>query len=241
MKTILCSWLAACLLVLPHCLKAQEASPGNRWAAGIGFGYTYWEGIARDQYEGKEVTCIPTEANLEYRLFRWLSLTANFSYGQFRSGRLQIISTAEDIRDRYPFHFSYRLQLATASIGPKVQFRIGQGDLEAELRLGMSRQWLHQESYGPGQRRYAIAYKGLNDEYLAMRAGYTYWPQERFGISVGVEIAEVLGGGGNSPLHEPRTPLPEAFATEPGVSFGMQAGGSYAGMNTLWAGFRYRF
>ena len=228
---------AAWLLLLPLCLHAQESAPKSRWVAGVGVGFSMNPYTPRDSVQGERgANLIPVEATLEYRLSRLFSLTASFSYGQLHTNSIksQLLNTS-----LYPFFYSYRIQTATALIAPRLQFRIWQGDLGVALGIGRYRQWYDQKSNSVNDQQYLIKYKGVNNDFFSFRMDYTYWPQRRFGIAVGLETTDSFGGPGQNAFPEPRQPLPGGL--EPQMAAFLQPRLAGYSSTTIWAGFRYRF
>ena len=230
----------AWLFLLSFCLDAQVKAPASRWVAGIGFGFSmssYIQNQDSIREERDAIAPILVETTLEYRLSRWFSLTAQFSYGQSRTNQMQSQLLSEGL---YPFLYSYRIQTATALIAPRVQFRIWQGDFGVALGLGRYRQWYDQSSYGVGGWQYLVKYKGVNNDFFSFRTDYTYWPKRRFGVAIGFEATESFGGPGRNAFPEIRRPLPSGLEPQL-VAEVLQPRIRGYSTATIWAGFRYRF
>ncbi len=228
---------AAWLLLLPFCLHAQASGPDSRWVAGIGFGFSMYPYTQQSLQGERDANLIPVETTVEYRLSRWFSLTAHFSFGQLHTSRVQSEFVGNNI---YPFLLSYKVKTVAAYAAPRAQLRIWQGDLGVSLGLGRYRQWFDQNSYTVNGRQYLIKYRGVDNDFIVFRTDYTYWPQRRFGIAIGFEATESFGGPGKSAFPEPRQPLPGNLGPV-GIFDALQPRIRGYSTTTIWAGFRYRF
>ncbi|MEM1215727.1 MAG: hypothetical protein AAGJ82_08595 [Bacteroidota bacterium] len=219
-KAYFTSFLAICLVVfgLGQSLMAQElATPQSRWTVGFDVG----AGMLLDCQicDPSNVLNTPLKqtdpesyqvisGNVNYRLIRWLELTANVGYGQLQAQSTTNL-TASDGRNGYPLQQNVVEQYRMLTVGPKLMLRIHQGDLELAIRTGINLHNARVRATGFSGESIDVTYKLQLSRCSAVRLGYTYWPRPQFGIRAAAEL--FIGNRTTADLYEPRTPYATAF------------------------------
>jgi hypothetical protein len=105
------------------------------------------------------------------------------SYQAARYSQLAGLNSGSDVYD-----LAFRLPALHSTVGPRVQLRIGQGDLGLEYRMGLltyTQSVQAQNSAGYAQR---FSYDWQTAIAEAWRLSYTYWPAARIAVSINYEL-----------------------------------------------------
>lgn len=143
----------------------------------------------------------------EHRILRWLSVRGRLGHTRLRANdldndvfRLLGPSGGELV-------LSDRLSGLEFTIGLRLQYRIGQGDLGIEYRHGYAWRWLDKTVTTP-EKVYSIDYQANRTEMTSIRLSYTYWPQPDWAVEFAYERSQTR----NPAPFEPNLPFEEIFA-----------------------------
>jgi len=163
---------------------SQEASL-SRWVIGLETGYNFRVSCPECPHFSHDHLgdAVPVAARTSYRLLRWLNIEGAFSYQVARHSQLLPINSESGIYD-----LAFRLPALHLTVGPRVNIRIGQGDLGLEYRTGLlvyTQSAQVRNRMGYEQRfsydwQYAVA--GV------WRLSYTYWAADRLAVSANYEL-----------------------------------------------------
>lgn len=197
-RKILTSVAVAALLATA--LPAQE----RPWTVGVDYGLN----LANDClwcFDNPTVVAHSANANVTYRWKRWLGLTAHLSTTRLQYWRNSYVIESELTGNLQSALQHNAFRTVSLSVGPQLGLRVGQGDLTAEFRVGVHRTDANTHIALGEDAEYDIAYSGYFSGYTAGRVAYTYWPMERFGVTLGVEAANAV--------RRVRSPFFDVFAT----------------------------
>jgi len=181
------------LVILLGSLKgySQEASL-SRWVIGLEAGYNFRVSCPNCPYfrHTHRSDAVPLGVNASYRLFRWLSLQGSFSYqtirySQFELSGFGIYGSSGLGVEVYDLQF--RLPTLTMMAGPRIQVRVGEGDLGLEFRTGLlahTQSVMMKDSYGG---KYSLDYNWVFTRAEAWRLSYLFWPTSRLALSANFE------------------------------------------------------
>jgi len=99
-----------------------------------------------------------------------------------------------------------RMNELGAIMGPRLQYRVGQGDLGIEYRDGLAWRWLDKKITTP-ERAYHINYQTNFTQLSAVRLSYTYWPKPDWAIELAYESLQTR----NPTPFEPEVPFEQRF------------------------------
>jgi len=143
----------------------------------------------------------------EYRVLRWLSVRFRLGYNYLRADDFNNDVFREFSPSGGELVLNDRLDGLGLTIGPRLQYRIGQGDLGIEYRHGYALRWLSKSIITPEQE-YHIDYQANRTEMSSIRVSYTYWPQPNWAVEFAYEHSLT-----RSPQpFEPEVPFEETFA-----------------------------
>ncbi len=132
-----------------------------------------------------------------YRFMRCLAVSASIGYGNVSEAGDYFFTRNGSARIGEPWTFVRKTHRIPAAIGPELNFRIGQGDLSIAAQFGFiynqSKVFLANATDG-----YGLQYKSTLDTYNSLAFSYTYWPQERFGVRIGIQFQDWLSSSYSS-------------------------------------------
>ncbi|WP_282777010.1 hypothetical protein [Phaeodactylibacter xiamenensis] len=163
---------------------SQEAAL-SRWTVGLETGLNFRVSCPECPFDGHDHLgdAVPVAARTSYRLLPWLSMEGAFSYQPARYSLLAGLNSGVGVYD-----LEFRLPALHLTAGPRIQVRIGQGDLGLEYRMGLltyTQSVQVQNNTGYAQR---FSYDWQTAIAEAWRLSYTYWPTARIAVSVNYEL-----------------------------------------------------
>ena len=173
-----------CLLLL--CWLSISVSAQSRWQASLGTCLS----LAGNRNAEKISSRGRLDAlGLHYRVARWLDLGAEVGHrrsivdGRRESGGLYLGEIAVS--------FDYRTIRTEwfAGLAPRVNYRVGQGDLSATLGFGVASHRLQMDiphGSDPGGTA-EVKFARFSAPYTDLRLGYTYWFHKRIGLYGGLQ------------------------------------------------------
>ena len=178
--------------IMSQALNAQEAST-SRLTVGFDVGFVF------DNYTDtitKALDAHTIQLRSTYRLTRWLGIAAHLGYGRVsEADNFFLNPTIRSLNG--PLTLVRTTQRIPAVIGPEINIRIGQGDLSVGAQFGL----LYNQSkvflINP-IAEYVLKYDPTVDFYKSLSFSYTYWPQQRFGVRIGVQLQDWLPGNYSS-------------------------------------------
>jgi len=180
------------LVILLGSLKgySQEASL-SRWVIGLEAGYNFRVSCPECPHFSQDHLgdAVPVAARTSYRLLRWLSIEGDLGYQVARHSQLLPLNSRSGVYD-----LAFRLPALYLTVGPRVNIRVGQGDLGLEYRTGLlvfTQSVQVQNGMGYEQR---FSYNWQNATARAWRLSYTYWPTSRLAVSANYELFDSRRG-----------------------------------------------
>lgn len=176
--------LLLCFILFSFLGFSQEA-PLSRWTVGLETGLNFRVSCPDCPFFGHDhrAGAVPVAARTSYRLLSWLSMEGAVSYQAARYSQLAGLNSGSDVYD-----LAFRLPALHFTAGPRVQLRIGQGDMGLEYRMGLltyTQSVQAQNSAGYAQR---FSYDWQTAIAEAWRLSYTYWPAARIAVSINYEL-----------------------------------------------------
>lgn len=178
------AWL---FILLPSSISAQEEEKAlSPFTVGVEFGTRLNWDFDADERDAFGLTYHQVGATTSYRLTRWLSVTASLQYHRMQA-HLQpftvraTVSSPNEILDR-----SLRQQQYVLLLGARFMYRIWQGDLAAEIAVGPNYRTAQMDAISNRNGLIDINYRPEYGTMTNLQLSYTYWPKDRFGISVAV-------------------------------------------------------
>jgi len=234
-------YLTALVLLLPLAGYNQESSK-SRWTLGVETGFNFVTDCLVCSSNQHHNNTLPYAIRAEHRIFRWLSLQFSLGYFKTTHDRLTTTEFGLSLAENASADLSFQLPTATATIGPRLQIRIGQGDLGLEYRSGLLTQTLQVQATELNGRSHGLQHDWTTARAQAWRLSYTYWPTQQLAISVNGENLSAwnlgypeLKGDLNSLL--PESPYLHRLFSEPDRYMGLV---DYFWMSTLTIGIHYR-
>ncbi len=182
--------LLFCFILFSLVGFSQEA-PLSRWTVGLETGLNFRVSCPDCPFFGHDqlADAIPVAVHTAYRLLPWLSMEGAVSYQAARYSQLAGLNLGTDIYD-----LAFRLPALHLTAGPKVQLRIGQGDLGLEYRMGLLNytQSVRVQSNSEYIQRFSYDWQTAIAE--AWRLSYTHWPTTRIAVSINYELFTSRGG-----------------------------------------------
>ncbi|NJC25253.1 hypothetical protein [Neolewinella antarctica] len=173
------------LIVFSGCVVGQSTDlppdQPKRWqlAASTGYNLKYLTTDVPEKYSGQYY-----QATLHYRFRKWLDLGVHFGLSPRASTGVST-SAGRDRDATSSFIFRSADRNVQVGIQPRVNYRIGQGDLSAAITIGTMFH-RHTETITnpdlPGEVR--IYYQSYVDPYYQFELGYTYWASKSVGVAV---------------------------------------------------------
>ena len=193
------------VIVLPLAGFSQDA-PLSRWTVGLETGLNFRVSCPECPHFSHDHLgdAVPVAARTSCRLLRWLSLEGGLSYQAAEYSQLTPQNAGPGVYD-----LAFRLPALHLTAGPKIQARIGQGELGLEFRTGLlvyTQSVQVQNGAGYKQRfsydwQYAIA--------RVWRLSYTYWATDRLAVSANYELFYSRGGAYLNPDARSAKHLPD--------------------------------
>lgn len=191
MPRMYCSFYVLLLLgfIASRTANAQQAT--SRWTLGAEIGISVVHEAPFEISTAHSQSWNSTQlANLtvDYRLFRWLVVRAegNLLLNNLRrAGRI----IDNEFTEAYLLQWSTTTPFIGLTAGPQFLFRIGQGDLALDLLAGAGYRYSRAKGTGSDGQVYDFRFEGAMNAYLKLGLSYTYWPTDRFGITLGGETA----------------------------------------------------
>ena len=173
-------------LLLPMLIHSQEETR-SRWTLGLETGFNFVTDCLVCSFGQNHNNAIPYAIRAEHRVFRWLSVQFSMGYFNTTHNRYTDRGFPSNLAENASADLSFRLPTATATIGPRIQVRIGQGDLGLEYRDGLLAQTLWVEATEFNDQSYSFQHNWMATRAQAWRLSYTYWPTEQLAISINGE------------------------------------------------------
>jgi len=176
--------------IMTQALNAQEASTSPLtvgFDVGFVFDYHMPDSISA------AIDAHTVQIRSSYRFTRWLGVSASLGYGNVsETGDYFLTSFGVD-RVGVPWTFVRKTHRIPAVIGPELNLRIGQGDLSIAAQFGFIYNQSKTVLTNPSED-YVLRYRGTLDTYNSLAFSYTYWPQQRFGVRIGLRFQDWLSG-----------------------------------------------
>lgn len=215
MKFLLRTMFAAWLLLYSLCLSAQPELRGNsKFTIGIETGFNTATSCRACTYNELNKSRIPFALRGEHRIFRWLSVQLEVGHQNIRSSSALISGNTLILEGNYSIYLQSQLTNLMTTIGPRFQLRIGQGDLGAEYRIGVTMETLRQQLTIGAEEPLALHYGWATARVDAFRISYTYWATERLAIAIGLETMQTLNMGTLQFQGAPQASIPDSAVRE---------------------------
>ena len=143
----------------------------------------------------------------EHRVLRWLSVRGRLGYTRLRANDLEADLYRRFSPSGRELTLGDRLSGMEFTLGPRLQYRLGQGDLGIEYRHGYAWRWLN-KTITTSEKVYSIDYQTNRTEMTSIRLSYTYWPRPNWAIELAYEGSQTR----NPAPFEPDLPFEETFA-----------------------------
>lgn len=181
---------ACCFLfmgMMSQALNAQEKATSPLTVGfDVGFVFTYSPDTLQTAIDAHTI-----QARSSYRFTRWLGVSASLGYANISETGDFFLATDGFSRIGTPWTTVAKTHRIPAVVGPELNFRIGQGDLSIAAQFG----FIYNKSkvfMASPTANYMLRYKPTLDTYNSLSFSYTYWPQERFGVRIGVQLQDWL-------------------------------------------------
>jgi hypothetical protein len=179
---------ACCFLftgMVNQALNAQETTP-SPLTVGFDVGFVF-------NHNTDSITTAVNAHTIQvrssYRFTRWLGASASLGYGNVsETGDFFLTSFGVD-RVGVPWTSVRKTHRIPVAIGPEINLRIGQGDLSIAAQFGFIYNQSKTVLSNPSEN-YVLPYRGTLDTYNNLAFSYTYWPQKRFGVRIGVQFQD---------------------------------------------------
>lgn len=174
--------------IMGQALNAQEAAT-SRLTVGADIGFVFKYQMTDSMSTAIDAHTVQLRSS--YRFYRWLGVSAQIGYGRVSEASSFFIVTNIIGRRGEPWTFARTTHRIPAVLGPELNLRIGQGDLSASAQFGViynqSKVFLMDLS-----QEYVLKYTPTLDIYNSLSFSYTYWPQQQFGVRIGVQFQDWL-------------------------------------------------
>lgn len=177
--------------VLLFCLATAGLTAQSRWQAGFTGGVS----LASNQPDKlRSSSGYLANLQLHYRVARWLDVGAEVGYRQISNeGRRELGSL---FLEEIAVTFDYQTQKTEWIVGlaPRLNYRIGQGDLSATLSFGVAAHRLAMEvpqDQTNGENN-MVRFANFTVPYTSAQLGYTYWWTKRLGLYGGARYLRSL-------------------------------------------------
>ncbi len=189
--------------------------PQSPWSIGVDVGLNVYADCL-DCREENTNQFLNGSLHVNYRPQRWIALTGNVGWHQqnLQAGKI-LYDFSQSMG--HPAQVNAIINWTVFSFGPKLLLRIGQGDVAMEFRYGLAVRTARTNSVNGTGDSFSIRYKPAAKLFNAIRLGYTYWPKPHFGVTIGVELANVTAGLKVNPaqaLFNPKTDLQATYPDE---------------------------
>ncbi len=174
-----------CCLFLAPPTEAQQAGPQSRWVVGAHVGFPLI--LDQGSYLDEETDAFFVDGLVHFRLFRRLGFTANLVHSRQQSN-CSISVRPSALRPTILINRDIFIYYTHLTVGPKFNFRLGQGDLGLGIRFGAFLRQPHVRAVSTNNRAYNVKYRYEQTSATALSLDYTYWPQAKFGFFSGLEI-----------------------------------------------------
>lgn len=233
--------LTALILLLPLLGYNQEAAM-SRWTLGVETGFNFVTDCLVCSSNQHHNNTLPYAIRAEHRIFRWLSMQFSLGYFNTTHDRLTTTEFGLSLAEHASADLSFRLPTATATIGPRLQIRIGQGDLGLEYRDGLLTQTLRVQATEFNGRSYAFQHGWTAARAQAWRLSYTYWAMKQLAISINGETLSAWSLGypelqGDLSSLLPESPYLHRLFSEPNLYMGLV---DYFWVSMITIGVHYR-
>jgi hypothetical protein len=202
-------WVAAALGSLP--LQAQHNRP---WTVGAETSLLGGHLSAGSAY----TTHFNSKAiNVNYRLFRWLSLRSQTAWTNVHRYDSRSISRIYENEEQMGTPAHTTANVLALSVGVELAYRVGGGDLAWSTRYGANVQWVNTAVGWSNGEVFHVGFKPTIHQLVATRLDYTYWVHPDFGIVLGIEAGGMNGMNttGSQQAAVIRTALPAGLETVP--------------------------
>lgn len=168
-------------------LTAQETTTENKWMVGANIGIKLFLDCGGDCFDHRSVAAMQSKsAFVHFRVLQWLGLTAGVDHFRLQNYTTNSLWSPRN-NNLIPFaQVDVKSNMFYASIGPQFLFRLGQGDLGLEARLGIGFNAMRLDALSIVGDDYAIKYKSIRSNIRTLQLSYVYWPKPQLGVSISV-------------------------------------------------------
>jgi hypothetical protein len=187
---------ACCLLVLSLTSQALAAQQTDLSPLTVGFDVGFVLS-SNSESQGDSLLLTPNtqlfQIRSNYRFTRWLGISATLAYSNVNTSDDALVREFSTFQNGEPWSWIRKTHRLPFVIGPELNMRVGQGDLSVAAQFGLV---YHQSTVHlkNAYNSYMLRFNPTVNYYNSLSLQYTYWPQKRFGVSIGVQIQDWLSG-----------------------------------------------